>query len=99
MEKTGHEAVEEKPLTTTTINNLVRKYAHWASLDGISARSLRHTAAMHVSQKGTIAEVSKFLRHKSVRVTTIYLEHVDIESADRLTNELANNLIQDTDSK
>ena len=95
MEKTGHGAVEEKSLTSTTINNLVRKYARRASLDGITAHSLRHTAAMHASQKGTTAEVSKFLRHKSIRVTTIYLEHVDIESADRLTNDLANDLMQD----
>jgi integrase len=93
MERTGHEAEQERPLTTTTINNLVRKYARRAGLDGITAHSLRHTAAMHASQKGTTAEVSKFLRHKSIRVTTIYLEHVDIECADRLTDELASDLL------
>lgn len=93
-EKTGHEAEQEKPLTGTTINNLVGKYARRAGLDGITAHSLRHTAAMHASQKGTIVEVSKFLRHKSIRVTTVYLEHTDIESADWLTNELARDFIQ-----
>jgi site-specific recombinase XerD len=93
MGHTGHEVEQEKPLTDVSINNLVRKYAHKAGLDGITAHSLRHTAAMHATQKGTIVEVSKLLRHKSIRVTTIYLEHLDIEGADRLTNELADDLL------
>ena len=94
MAYTGHESLMEKPLSSTTINNLVGKYARQAGLDGITAHSLRHTAAMHASEKGTIAEVSKLLRHKSIRVTTIYLEHLDVESADRLTSELADDLLK-----
>jgi len=93
MEHTGHETDIEQPLTDVSINNLVRKYARKAGLDGITAHSLRHTAAMHAAQKGTIVEVSKLLRHKSIRVTTIYLEHLDIDGADRLTNELAEDLL------
>lgn len=99
MERTGHRSDTEKPLSSTTINNLVKKYAGRAGLNGITAHSLRHTAAMHASQKGTIAEVSKLLRHKSIRVTTIYLEHVDVESADRLTGELAHDFLQQHDNE
>lgn len=102
IDRTGHTADSIRPLTTTTINNLVRKYARRAGLDGITAHSLRHTAAMHASKKGSIGEVSRLLRHKSIRVTTIYLEHIDVESADRLTGELAEDLLGklgDTDRK
>lgn len=98
MQRTGHRTDREKPLSSTTLNNLVRKYARRAGLDGITAHSLRHTAAMHASQKGTIGEVSRLLRHKSIRVTTIYLEHVDVDSADRLTDELARDLLPKHDA-
>ena len=45
---------------------------------GITFHSLRHTAAMNAVKGGaSIQEVSGMLRHKSLRVTTIYLQHID----------------------
>lgn len=79
----------ERPLSATTINNLVRKYARAAGLEGITAHSLRHTAAMKAMEHGTVNEVSKFLRHKNTRITTIYIDHIDTSSADSLTDELS----------
>jgi len=56
---------------------------------GISVHSLRHTAAMNAERSGArITEVSRLMRHKSVRVTSIYLQHVNKGAADALTEKL-----------
>jgi len=68
---------------------LVKTYAKRADLEGITPHSLRHTAAMQAAEHGTITQVSKLLRHKNVSVTTVYLDHMDMDQADDLANELA----------
>jgi integrase len=86
---TGH-GHGEQPLTARTIHRLVRKYADRAfgKGHGIHPHSLRHTAAMEAARHGTVSEVSKLLRHKNTRITTIYLDHVDDSAAYHLTETL-----------
>jgi len=86
---TGH-GDAERPLTARTIHRLVRKYADRAfgKGHGIHPHSLRHTAAMEAAKHGTLSEVSKLLRHKNTRITTIYLDHVDDSAAYKLTETL-----------
>ncbi len=86
---TGH-GDGERPLTARTIHRLVKKYADRAfgRGHGIHPHSLRHTAAMEAARHGTVSEVSKLLRHKNTRITTIYLDHVDDSSAYRLAETL-----------
>jgi integrase/recombinase XerC len=86
---TGHGDVE-RPLTARTIHRLVTKYANRAfgKGHGIHPHSLRHTAAMEAARHGTLSEVSRLLRHKNTRITTIYLDHVDDSSAYHLTETL-----------
>jgi len=86
---TGHGAAE-RPLTARTVHRLVRKYADRAlgKGHGIHPHSLRHTAAMEAARHGTVSEVSKLLRHKNTRITTIYLDHVDDSATYHLTETL-----------
>jgi integrase/recombinase XerC len=86
---TGH-GDAERPITVRTIHRLVKKYADRAfgKGHGLHPHSLRHTAAMEAARHGTVSEVSKLLRHKNTRITTIYLDHVDDSSAYRLTETL-----------
>jgi integrase/recombinase XerC len=86
---TGH-GDGERPITARTIHRLVKKYADRAfgKGHGLHPHSLRHTAAMEAAKHGTVSEVSKLLRHKNTRITTIYLDHVDDSSAYRLTETL-----------
>ena len=86
---TGH-GDAERPITARSIHRLVRKYADRAlgKGHGIHPHSLRHTAAMEAARHGTVSEVSKLLRHKNTRITTIYLDHVDDSAAYHLTETL-----------
>jgi integrase/recombinase XerC len=86
---TGHGS-SSRPITARTIHRLVRKYADRAfgKGHGLHPHSLRHTAAMEAARHGTISEVSKLLRHKNTRITTIYLDHVDDSAAYHLTETL-----------
>ncbi len=81
-----------QPLHANTVRGLVRTYAKRAGLENITPHSLRHSAAMAASEKGTMMEVSKLLRHKSLRVTTVYLNHVTSQQADEITKDLAKDL-------
>jgi integrase len=56
---------------------------------GITFHSLRHTAAMNAIQNGATAlEVSNLLRHKDLRITTIYLQHIDDSAGDKASGIL-----------
>lgn len=51
---------------------------------GITVHSLRHTAAMTADAAGaSITEISGMLDHSNVRVTSIYLSHLDKTSGDK----------------
>ncbi|MEM9955628.1 MAG: tyrosine-type recombinase/integrase [Chloroflexota bacterium] len=82
-----------QPLSTRAIRKLVKTYAKRANLDAITPHSLRHTTAMQAAEHGTVTQVSKLLRHKNVNITTIYLDHMDIERADELADDLASLLL------
>jgi integrase len=68
----------------------VRNYADrvFSNGHGLHPHSLRHTAAMEAARHGTVSEVSKLLRHKNTRITTIYMDHMDDSTAYRLTEML-----------
>jgi len=84
-----HSEESERPLSITSISRLVRKYAKRAGLAGIHPHSLRHTCAVIASNHGTVAEVSKLLRHKNMQITSIYLDHFTAAESDRLTHAVA----------
>jgi site-specific recombinase XerD len=86
-----------RPLHANTVRGIVRTYAKRAGLENITPHSLRHSAAMTASQKGTVMEVSKLLRHKSLRITTVYLDHVTSQQADEITKDLARDLMDDAE--
>lgn len=73
------------------IQYMVKRRCNLAFGDGhgISVHSLRHTAAMNAERSGArITEVSRLLRHRSVRVTSVYLQHINKGAADALTEKL-----------
>ncbi|MBZ0282428.1 MAG: tyrosine-type recombinase/integrase [Anaerolineae bacterium] len=81
----------DKPLTSRTIQKLVKYYADKAfgPGHGITPHSLRHTAAMNAIQSGaSVIEVSRLLRHKNLRVTTIYIQHVSDKADDSVSEKL-----------
>lgn len=81
----------EKPLTSRTIQKLVKHYADKAfgPGHGITPHSLRHTAAMNAIQSGaSVIEVSRLLRHKNLRVTTIYIQHVSDKADESISEKL-----------
>jgi integrase len=86
-----------QPLHANTVRGIVRTYAKRAGLENITPHSLRHSAAMTASAKGTMMEVSRLLRHKSLRVTTVYLDHVTSQKADELTKHIADELMDDAE--
>jgi len=91
MVNTGNDTKVEKPITARTVNNLIYKYAKMAGLSGIHAHSLRHTAA-HMSRNKPISEIKGLLKHKDPRITLIYLDSLDDDAGDNLTDDIANEL-------
>lgn len=88
---TEHVVDTDKPLTSRTIQKLVKYYADKAfgPGHGITPHSLRHTAAMNAIQNGaSVIEVSRLLRHKNLRVTTIYIQHVSDKADDSISEKL-----------
>lgn len=86
------QAMEEKPLTSRTIQKMVKQYADKAfgPGHGITPHSLRHTAAMNAIQSGaSVIEVSRLLRHKNMRVTTVYIQHVSDKADDSVSERLS----------
>lgn len=69
---------EIQPLSARMIQKLVKKYADKAfgKNSNIHPHSLRHTVASNASENEPINTVSKLLKHKNVRVTGIYLDHM-----------------------
>jgi site-specific recombinase XerD len=59
----------------TSVGNIVKKYAHIASLDdGVTPKTLRHTFASHLMDAGVdISIISSLMGHKSPRETGVYL--------------------------
>jgi len=73
----GHKGREAKRLTLSGVDYLVRRYAQAADIAGISAHSLRHTAASLAVDAGEpLHRLRDRLGHSSVLVTSRYL-HVD----------------------
>ena len=78
----GRYGDDEKPLSPRAIRYLVKTYADkvFGAGHGIRPHSLRHTAAQALlTEGGTLAEVSRLLKHSNVGITTIYL-HSTVKS-------------------
>lgn len=81
----------EQPLSVTGIERVVRRYADKAfgPGHGITPHSLRHTAAMNAVMGGaSVIEVARLLRHKSLRVTTVYIQHISDKADDSISEKL-----------
>jgi|GEM_PF-3338872 len=76
-------------LSGTAITNMVARRAKAVGLHHITAHSLRHTAAIQAIQHGSIGDVQKLLKHKSNRVTLVYVDHIEDDKADEMTEKLA----------
>ena len=76
-------------LSGTAITNMVARRAEAVGLHHITAHSLRHTAAIQAIQHGSIGDVQKLLKHKSNRVTLVYVDHIEDNKADEMTEKLA----------
>ena len=73
----GHQGRELKRLTVSGVNYLVRQQAEAAVIAGISAHSLRHTAASLAVEEGVpLHRLRDKLGHSSVLVTSRYL-HIE----------------------
>ncbi|GAB5494696.1 MAG: tyrosine-type recombinase/integrase [Phototrophicaceae bacterium] len=86
------EQATEKPLSSRSIQRLVQAYANkaYGKGHGITPHSLRHTAAMNAITSGaSVIEVSRLLRHKNMRVTTIYVQHVSDKADEAISEKLA----------
>jgi integrase len=86
------EQSEEKKLSSRSIQRMVQHYADLAFGEGhgITPHSLRHTAAMNAITGGaSVIEVSRLLRHKNMRVTTIYVQHVSDKADEAVSEKLA----------
>lgn len=78
-----------KQLGATAITNMVARRAKKVGLHHITAHSLRHSAAVQAIQHGSVGDVQKLLKHKSNRVTLIYIDHIEDKKADEMTEKLA----------
>ena len=74
----------QKPITTGTINNLVKRIAKHAGVDGAHTHRFRRTCATMALRRGMpIEQVSMMLGHAEIGTTQIYLniKEEDIQSA------------------
>jgi integrase/recombinase XerC len=76
-------------LGATAITNMVARRAKTVGLHHITAHSLRHSAAVQAIKFGSVGDVQKLLKHRSNRVTLIYLDHIEDSKADEMTEKLA----------
>jgi integrase len=76
-------------LGSTAITNMVARRAEAVGLHHITAHSLRHSAAVQAIKFGSVGDVQKLLKHKSNRVTLIYIDHIEDSKADEMTEKLA----------
>ena len=82
----------EKLLSSRSIQRMVQEYGDLVFGKGhkITPHSLRHTAAMNAITSGaSVIEVSRLLRHKNMRVTTIYVQHVSDKADEAVSEKLA----------
>jgi integrase/recombinase XerD len=70
------QSLHDIPMSDQAMKNAFKKYAAAAKLDnGFSVHSLRHTCAVMRIAEGThVVKVQKWLRHKSLTSTMIYLD-------------------------
>jgi integrase len=80
---------KRKRLSGTAITNMIARRAKKVGLHHITAHSLRHSAAVQAIQHGSVGDVQKLLKHKSNRVTLIYIDHIEDNKADEMTEKLA----------
>jgi len=68
--------MHDMPMAEQTVKNAFKKYAAAAGLDkSFSVHSLRHTCAVVRIAEGTpVVYVQKWLRHKSINSTMIYVD-------------------------
>jgi integrase len=76
-------------LSATAITNMIARRAKAVGLHHITAHSLRHSAAVQAIKYGSVGDVQKLLKHKSNRVTLIYIDHIEDKKADEMTEKLA----------
>jgi site-specific recombinase XerD len=82
----------EQLLSSRSIQRMVQDYGDqvFGKGHGITPHSLRHTAAMNAITSGaSVIEVSRLLRHKNMRVTTIYVQHVSDKADEAVSEKLA----------
>jgi len=79
-------SMHDMPMTSQAIKNAFKKYAALAKLNGeFSVHSLRHSCAvMRIAEGTPVVFVQKWLRHKSINSTMIY---VDIASPELKRDE------------
>lgn len=87
---TEHGAGGARPLSAVRFGRSLAAAARRAGLRHVSPHALRHTAAMAAIRSGApVTAVSALLKHKSMRVTTVYIQHVDTGEADEVSLTLA----------
>lgn len=79
-------------LTSDNVNKIVKTLAKKAAVNNakeITAHDLRHTFAVRLYKAGVqLPSISKMLRHKDIKTTSVYLETLNIYQDEKL-NELA----------
>lgn len=80
---------QRKRFNGTAITNMIARRAKAVGLHHITAHSLRHSAAVQAIQHGSVGDVQKLLKHKSNRVTLIYIDHIEDNKADEMTEKLS----------
>jgi site-specific recombinase XerD len=69
-----------RPLTPATVGSVVARAARQASVSGVTAHRLRHTAATEMLRGGaSLTEIGQALRHRQTQTTAIYAK-VDVET-------------------
>ena len=68
-----HRGTHDQPVTSSTIQKVIKWACRRAGLMHSSAHSLRHTLACRLVEKGSsLKEVADVLRHRSLNTTLIY---------------------------
>ena len=73
-------AVGEKPLSSSWVNRMIRAAAKRAGVQWreVTTHTLRHSAAMLLRKAGgDVQEVQRFLGHKNISTTQIYVQHTE----------------------
>lgn len=84
-----------KPMTTSGLYQLIVRLGEWAEVEGVrcSPHTFRHTfAVMFMRGGGDIYQLSKLLRHTSVKVTEEYLKSLRQSEARKGARSIVDNL-------